>query len=102
MKKRRPQFKSEDEEREFWQSHDSTEYVDWSKAQRAVFPNLKPTTRAISLRLPLSMLDELRQMANERDVPYQSLIKVFLRERMDQEYHAPVVAERKAPYRARK
>jgi len=98
MSKPIPEFKSEEEEREFWATHDSSEYVDWNKAKRAVFPSLKPTTRAISLRLPLSMLDELRQMANERDVPYQSLIKVFLRERIDQEYHTPVVAERKAGY----
>ncbi len=98
-----PDFQTEDEERKFWATHDSTDYVDWSQARRAVFPNLKPTTRAISLRLPESMLDELRQMANERDVPYQSLIKVFLRERMDQEYRAPssLVAEKKMKYRAK-
>lgn len=102
MSKPIPKFKNEAEEREFWATHDSSGYVDWKQAQRAIFPNLKPTTRAISLRLPLSMLDELRQMANERDVPYQSLIKVFLRERMDQEYHqAPLVAERKARYRTK-
>ncbi|KAF0107023.1 MAG: hypothetical protein FD146_2133 [Anaerolineaceae bacterium] len=97
-----PEFQNEDEEREFWATHDSTEYVDWTQAKRAVFPNLKPTTRAISLRLPESMLDELRQMANQRDVPYQSLIKVFLRERMNQEYRAPfnlAVAEKKSSYR---
>jgi predicted DNA binding CopG/RHH family protein len=93
-----PKFKNEDEEREFWAAHDSTEFVDWSQASRAVFPNLKPTTRAISLRLPESMLDELRQMANQRDVPYQSLIKVFPRERIDQEYRNPVVAEAKGGY----
>jgi len=79
-----PEFKNEDEEREFWATHDSSEYVDWSKAKRAVFPNLKPSTRAISLRLPESMLDELRQMAKRRDVPYQSLIEVFLRECINQ------------------
>lgn len=81
-----PEFKNEDEEHAFWAEHDSSEYVDWSKAKRAAFPNLKPSTRAISLRLPESMLDELRQLANQRDVPYQSLIKVFLRERIDAEY----------------
>ena len=96
-----PEFQTEDEEREFWAAHDSTEYVDWTQARRAVFPNLKPTTRAISLRLPESMLNELRQMANQRDVPYQSLIKVFLRERMDQEYRSPAVTERKAGYRTK-
>ncbi len=102
MSKPIPKFKNEEAEREFWATHDSTEYVDWTKAQRAVFPNLKPTTRSISLRLPLSMLDELRQMANERDVPYQSLIKVFLRERMDQEHHPSVGAERRARYNSKR
>jgi predicted DNA binding CopG/RHH family protein len=81
-----PEFKNEDEERAFWATHDSSEYLDWSKSPRVLFPNLKPSTRAISLRLPASMLDELRQMANQRDVPYQSLIKVFLRERIDMEH----------------
>jgi len=80
-----PEFKDEDEERQFWWTHDSTEYVDWDKAQRVVFPNLKPTTRTISLRLPVSMLDRLRVAANKRDVPYQSLIKIFLKERLDEE-----------------
>jgi len=87
MNKPIPDFKNEDEEREFWATHDSSEYLDWSKTRRAAFPNLKPSTRAISLRLPESMLDELRQLANQRDVPYQSLIKMFLRERIDQEHH---------------
>ena len=85
-----PEFHSEDEERQFWASHDSADYLDWSKAKRVVLPNLRPTTRTISLRLPASMLDELRQLANKRDIPYQSLIKVFLRERIDQEYHPPL------------
>jgi len=80
------EFKNEDEEREFWATHDSSEYVDWNKAKRAVFQNLKPSTRAISLRLPESMLAELRQLANQRDVPYQPLINIFLRERIDAEY----------------
>ncbi len=99
MSKPIPEFKNEDEERLFWAENDSSEYVDWSKAQHLVFPNLKPTTRAISLRLPESMLDELRQLANQRDVPYQSLIKVFLRERIDREYRLPAIAEGKAGYR---
>ena len=86
MAKRIPEFRTEDEEREFWKTHDSTEYLDWHKAERAVFSNLKPSTKTISLRLPESMLAELRQLANQRDVPYQSLIKTFLRERIDQEY----------------
>jgi predicted DNA binding CopG/RHH family protein len=80
-----PQFESEDEERAFWATHDSTEYVDWDKAETAVFPKLKPSTKTISLRLPEIMLNELRLIANKQDVPYQSLIKIFLRERIDQE-----------------
>lgn len=88
MAKRIPDFKNEDEEREFWKDHDSTEYLDWQKADRAIFPRLKPSTKTISLRLPESMLDELRQLANKRDIPYQSLIKSFLRERIDQEYRS--------------
>ena len=80
-----PSFRSEDEEREFWATADSTEYFDWSKARRAVFPNLKPSTATISLRLPQGMLDELKVLANQRDVPYQSLLKVFLSERIAQE-----------------
>ena len=80
-----PIFTSEDEEREFWANQDSTEYVDWDKAEPAIFPKLKPTTKSISLRLPVPMLNEIRLLANKRDVPYQSLIKVFLKERIDQE-----------------
>ena len=85
MPKPIPRFEDEDAEREFWAEHDSTEYVDWSAVQPAVYPNLKLTTRTISLRLPESMLNELKVLANKRDVPYQSLIKVFLRERIDRE-----------------
>jgi predicted DNA binding CopG/RHH family protein len=80
-----PTFQSEDEEREFWANQDSTEYINWDEAEVAVFPKLKPTTKSISLRLPVPMLDELRLLANKRDVPYQSLIKVFLQERIDEE-----------------
>jgi predicted DNA binding CopG/RHH family protein len=104
MSKSIPEFKDEEEERLFWAKNDSSKFLDWKKAQRVVLPNLKPTTRAISLRLPESMLGEIRQMANERDVPYQSLIKVFLRERIDQEYRSltnPIVAENKAQYRTK-
>lgn len=86
MAKRIPEFRNEDEEQEFWKTHDSTEYLDWTEAERVVFPNLKPSTKTISLRLPESMLAELRQLANKRDIPYQSLIKTFLRERIDEEY----------------
>ena len=80
-----PTFESEDEEREFWATHDSTEYVDWGKASPGYFPKLKPSTKSISLRLPEMMLDKLRLIAHKRDVPYQSLIKVFLYERINQE-----------------
>ncbi|NLB65095.1 MAG: hypothetical protein GX803_01320 [Lentisphaerae bacterium] len=83
--KRIPKFKNEDRERAFWAAQDSTEVIDWSKAQKAVFPNLKPTTKSISLRLPESMLANLKMLANKRDVPYQSLLKVFLEERLGEE-----------------
>ena len=83
--KKIPKFKSEKEENEFWASHDSADYVDWNKGKRAVFPNLRPSLRSISLRLPESMLEELRLLANKRDVPYQSLMKIFLSERIDKE-----------------
>lgn len=77
-----PRFKNEAEERAFWESQDSSAYVDWSKAKRAVLPNLKPTTRTISLRLPQHLLDSIKAAANARDVPYQSLIKVWLQEKL--------------------
>lgn len=77
-----PRFRGERDEREFWESHDSTDYVDWSKAQRARLPNLKPSTTAISLRLPMSLLDRIKVEANKRDVPYQSLIKTWLAEKV--------------------
>jgi len=73
-----PTFKTEAEERAFWEKHDSTDYVDWSKAKKAVLPNLKPSTTTISLRLPESLLDRIKVEANKRDMPYQSLIKVWL------------------------
>jgi len=85
MAKQIPEFKTEDEEREFWAVHDSTEYLDWSKAKPATLARLKPSTKTISLRLPESMLNELRLLANKRDVPYQSWIKIVLQERIDQE-----------------
>ena len=85
MPKRIPKFKDEDEEREFWATHDSTEYLDWRKAEKAVFSNLKPSVKKISLRLPESMLEELKLLANKRDVPYQSLLKIFLAERIEKE-----------------
>lgn len=87
MLKQIPQFEDEDEEREFWATHDSTEYLNWEAAERTVLPKLKPSTKTISLRLSESMLNELRVLANKRDVPYQSLIKVMLRERIDAELY---------------
>ena len=80
-----PKFKTEDEEREFWSKHDSTEYIDYSKAKRTLFPNLKPTTKTISIRLPESLIEKLKVLANKRDVPYQSLLKVLLAEKVDEE-----------------
>jgi len=77
-KKPIPEFRSEDEEREFWARHDSTGFIDWRTAGRRKFPNLKPTLRTISLRLPVAMIEDLKVLANKRDVPYQSLLKVFL------------------------
>jgi predicted DNA binding CopG/RHH family protein len=78
-----PSFESEAEERRFWETHDSTEYVDWSAAERVRFPNLKPSTTSISLRLPVSLLERIKIAANKRDVPYQSLIKTWLAEKVD-------------------
>lgn len=77
-----PKFSSEAKERAFWETHDSTEYVDWKDARRAILPNLKPTTKTISLRLPQHLLDSIKAAANARDVPYQSLIKVWLLEKL--------------------
>jgi len=85
MKKKIPKFENEDQERHFWASHDSTEYIGWEKAKRTKFPNLKPSTRTISVRLPESMLDDLKMLANKRDVPYQSLLKIYLAERIKEE-----------------
>jgi len=80
-----PTFGSEAKERTFWETHDTSPFVDWGKARVAVFPNLKPSTETISLRLPAALLAELKALANKRDVPYQSLLKVFLAERVDRE-----------------
>jgi predicted DNA binding CopG/RHH family protein len=77
-----PTFSSEAQERAFWETHDSTNYLDWKKAKKVVLPNLKPTTRTISLRLPQHLLDSIKTAANARDVPYQSLIKVWLQEKL--------------------
>ena len=87
-RKRIPRFESEDQEREFWARHDVVDYFDWEKATKGSFPALKPSTTTISVRLPASLLDELKALANEKDVPYQSLLKVFLAERIAREREA--------------
>ena len=83
-----PTFSSEAEERRFWETHDTSPFVDWTTARVAVFPNLKPSTETISLRLPAALLAELKALANKRDVPYQSLLKVYLAERVAHETHS--------------
>jgi predicted DNA binding CopG/RHH family protein len=80
---KRPTFASEDDERRFWETHDSAAHIDWSRAERMRFPNLKPTTTSISLRLPVSLLERIKVAAHKRDMPYQSLIKVWLAEKTD-------------------
>jgi predicted DNA binding CopG/RHH family protein len=77
-----PRFKTEAEERKFWETHDSTDYIDWSKSERVRLPNLKPSTTAISIRLPVGLLEQIKVAANKRDVPYQSLIKMWLAEKV--------------------
>jgi predicted DNA binding CopG/RHH family protein len=86
--KKIPKFKTEDEERDFWANTDSSDYIEWSKARRVLLPNIKPSVKTISLRLPEFMLEELKLIANKRDVPYQSLIKIFLSERLSKELNA--------------
>ncbi|SFJ65912.1 Predicted DNA binding protein, CopG/RHH family [Bosea sp. OK403] len=78
-----PTFQSEAEERAFWETHDSTDYVDWTKAVSVRFPNLKPSSTSISIRLPNALLESIKIAANKRDVPYQSLMKIWLSEKMD-------------------
>ena len=78
-----PQFRDEADERQFWETHDSSDYVDWGNAERVRLPNLKPSTRSISLRLPVALLERIKIAANKRDVPYQSLIKTWLAEKAD-------------------
>jgi predicted DNA binding CopG/RHH family protein len=77
-----PEFANEEEERRFWERNDSSAYLDWSNAKQVVMPNLKPTTKTISLRLPQHLLDSIKVAAHARDVPYQSLIKVWLQEKL--------------------
>ena len=88
-KKAIPRFRSEAEEQAFWGAHDATDYVEWSQARPVVLPNLKPSTRTISLRLPEHMIEELKLLANKQDVPYQSLLKIYLAERLEQELGQP-------------
>jgi predicted DNA binding CopG/RHH family protein len=88
MKKALPKFKSEDSEREFWAQHDSADFIDWRKAERVTLPKLRPSSQTISLRLPKAMLDRLKLLANKRDVPYQSLLKMFVAERLKAEFES--------------
>lgn len=83
--KKMPKFKNEEEEREFWSRHDSTEYINWSKAERAYFPKLLPSSKHISIRLPERLFEQLRNIAHQKDIPYQSLMKVYLAERVKEE-----------------
>jgi len=83
--KKIPKFRDEDQERDFWATHDSTDFLDWNRAERLVLPKLKPSLRTISIRLPESMIEELKVLANKRDVPYQSLLKTFLADRIQTE-----------------
>ena len=86
-RERAPKFRTEEEERKFWAEHDVVDYFDWGSSVPGSFPALKPSTTTISLRLPQALLEELKAMANERDVPYQSLLKIFLAERVARERH---------------
>jgi predicted DNA binding CopG/RHH family protein len=87
--KKIPLFKNEDQEQKFWSSHDSTGYINWNSAERVPFSNLKPSLKTISLRLPETMLESLKTVANKRDIPYQSLLKIFLAERLKDEMSLP-------------
>ena len=86
-KKNIPEFKTEEEEREFWATHDSSEYIDWSKSNTITLPKLKPTLKTISIRLPETLIEELKFLAHKNDVPYQSLMKIFLAEKIKEELH---------------
>ena len=87
-RKKLPKFKSEKAERKFWATHDSSEYLPWEKAQRVTFPNLAPSVKNISIRLPASMLEELKVLAHKKDVPYQSLMKIYLANQIKRELAA--------------
>jgi len=86
MKKTLPKFQNEEQEREFWAHHDSADYLDWKRGQRVVLPNLRPSSQTISIRLPKPMIAQLKLLANKRDVPYQSLLKMFVAERLKAEF----------------
>ncbi len=88
MKSKIPSFNSEKEERDFWSKSESTDYIDWKQSKKMILPNLKPSTKKISLRLPEIMIEELKVLANKRDIPYQSLLKMFLSEKIAQELHS--------------
>lgn len=88
MKKPLPKFKNKDAEREFWASHDATDFIDWRRGKRVTLPNLKPSSQTISIRLPKPMLDRLKLLAHKRDVPYQSLLKMFVAERLKEEFES--------------
>jgi len=92
VKRRIPKFASEDAERRFWAKHDTALYFDWSRSAQPALPNLRPSTTAISIRLPVSMLEELKTLANAQDVPYQSLLKVYLADRLVRERKRKVPA----------
>ncbi|HWA07429.1 MAG TPA: BrnA antitoxin family protein [Ignavibacteria bacterium] len=84
--KKIPKFRSEAEERNFWRKNDTSDFIDWKKAEKMSFPNLKPSVRSISLRLPLAMLNDLKVIANKKDIPYQSLMKIFISEKIKEEH----------------
>ncbi|MCU1244819.1 MAG: hypothetical protein JWN02_729 [Acidobacteria bacterium] len=98
--KKIPAFKDEEAEREFWTTHDSVDYLDWTEARPVILANLRPTLRTISLRLPESMIAELKLLANQRDVPYQSLLKIFLADRLRKERPRAAAATKSARKRA--
>lgn len=88
-KPKRPKFENEDQEREFWAKHDSADLIDWQKAKIVKLSNLRPTTRTISIRLPETMIERLKILANKRDIPYQSLLKMFVADKIEQELRGP-------------
>ena len=87
-KKQIPKFKSEEEERDFWSSHDATDFIDFSETKQALMPNLRPTLKKVSIRLPESLLESIKVLAHKRDVPYQSLMKILLAEGIERELYA--------------